>query len=261
MNIINELDLAIVARAKKSWHGHHPKSAHSVSNYPFEEDGIFYGTCLRAQYYDWMEVEPLWNTIKATRCYAREFGPYVQLFIEDLLHERDFLISKEIKLPEIKVPELTRPIHGRIDDVLSKMDSLTQYGLEIKSCHGRAFSSPRFGIMYQGAKRDNIYQVGFYKKYYPEAVKEWHLTYFSREDFNRKDFTEGATTFPQEFDFKWWIKLEDYLANRVLPTRKYRVIQAQSKKKPVPERERFSCSWCDYNTVCWDVHKGLEGEG
>ncbi len=254
MNVINELDKAIVMKAKTSWHGHHPKTAHSVTDFNFEEDGVFYGSCLRKQWYDWKEVEPLWETITPTRCYAREFGGYVQKFIEDLLALGGFLIQKEIKLPEVKIEGLTKPLHGRIDDILSRSDTLERTMLEIKSTHGRKFNSKQFGIMYHGPTRENIYQLGFYRKYYPETINAFHLIYFSREDFNRRDFQDEIDMWcPQQFDFKWWVKLETYLANKVLPKRDYRPAADKG-------RNAWSCKYCDYDAVCWDVHAELKGE-
>jgi len=254
LNIINELDAAIVMKAKKSWWEHHPKTAHSVTDFSFEEDGKYFGSCLRKQYYDWKEVEPLWETINPTRCYAREFGSYVQKFVEDLLALRGFLIQKEVKLPPIKIEGLTKPLHGRLDDILSRADTMDRTMVEIKSCHGRKFNSKQFGIMYHGPTRENVYQLGMYKKYFPETIQNHHLIYFSREDFNRRDFVDTENMWvPTEFDFKYWVMLEDYLANKVLPKRTYR---ANADKG----RSAFPCSWCDYDSVCWEIHRELEGE-
>lgn len=254
MNVINELDKAIVQLAKKSWWEHHPKTAHSITDFDFVDNGIFYGTCIRKQYYDWTEVEPLWDTIKPTRCYAREFGKYVQKFVEDLLASQGFLIEKEVKLPEVQIKELTKPLHGRIDDIIRRVDSLEQTMLEIKSCHGRKFNSPVFGIAKLGPTKENKCQLGFYRKHYPEVLDAYHLIYFSREDFNRRDFIDSVDMWcPQEWDFRWWVKLEKYLCNKQLPVRDYR---------PAAERGRkaWSCVYCDYDSVCWDLHDTLEGE-
>lgn len=254
MNIIDELDKAIVQRAKKSFWEHHPKTGHSITDYSFLSGGEYCGSCIRKQYYDWKEVEPLWDTIKPTRCYAREFGSYVQLFIEDLLKERGFIIRKEIRLPEIKIKELVYPLHGRVDDILETTDDMDKMMLEIKSTHGRKFNSKQFGIMYHGPTKENMAQLSFYKKYFPEEIKEHHLTYFSREDFNRRDFIEGQNmALPEKFDYTYWKILEVFLANKVLPKRDYRPAADKGRKA-------WSCVYCDYDAVCWDVHGALEGE-
>jgi hypothetical protein len=250
MNVFDEVDWGVIHKAKLDWHERQPVKAFYMSNFDFVHEGKWYGTCLRAQWYTFMGVEPLWDTINPTNFYRRHFGAYVQQFVEDMLSYR-WLIHKEIKLPEIRVPELTRPIHGRVDDIIERSDSLEKIMIELKSTHGGKFTRKNFGIIYHGCPIENKYQLGLYKKYYPELMNEYHISYLSREDFNRKDFQEDL---PTEFDFKWWIKLEEFLANKTLPSRKYRA----NADKECPD---FPCKkWCDYYSVCFQVHRDLDGK-
>jgi len=250
MNLINELDKAIAKLNKGNWEKHHPKTAHYVTDYLFDYEGTIHGkSCLRKQYYDWNSVPPIWEDIESKRLYGREFGKYVQRFMEDLLMIGGYAIKKEVSLPEIKIEGLKYPIHGRIDDILLYADLM--YMLEIKSCHGRKVNSKQFGIMYHGADIDHKYQVAMYKKYYPNQMDEYHLLYFSREDFNRREFiAEDNMNLPEEFDFKYWKILEGYLEKKELPPRDIREDVAKGEKS-------WMCQWCDYKTLCYEVHKNI----
>lgn len=256
VNIINELDMAIVKKSQESWERHQPKTAHSVTDYSFLSEGEYVGSCLRKQYYDWKAVPPIWEDLNPTRCYAREFGKYVQYFLEDLwVSLEGHTLRHEIKLPEIKVEDLRFPIHGRVDDLLY-YDSL-ELMAEFKSCHGRKFNSKAFGIMYHGADIAHKYQLAMYKKWYPKDFDEYHLLYFSREDFNRRDFTAGDNMLiPEDFDFEYWRILEDYIRVKELPPRKLRVNGNYDDKKA---QTTFPCGlgWCDYFSLCWKLHKNI----
>lgn len=250
MNLINELDKAIAKLNRANWEKHHPKTAHYVTDYLFDYEGTINGkSCLRKQYYDWNSVPPIWEDIESKRLYGREFGKYVQRFMEDLLMIGGYAIKKEVSLPEIKIEGLKYPMHGRIDDILLFADLM--YMLEIKSCHGRKFNSKQFGIMYHGADIDHKYQVAMYKKYYPDQMDEYHLLYFSREDFNRREFIAGDNlNLPEEFDFKYWKLLEEYLERKQLPPRGIREDAAKGEMS-------WLCQWCDYKTLCYEVHKNI----
>ena len=257
MNLINELDQAVLEHAKKSWHDHQPKKGHSVTDY-VPSGNSYEGTCLRAQAYAWMGVEPLWDMLEPKRLYAPAFGDYVENFLVDMLTKHRGWTAERQKKIELSVMELHYPIHGRIDDILTKNGN--KIVAEFKSCHGRKFNSKQFGIMYVGPDAAHLNQLGMYRACLEGNIKntkidvlpmegyEYHLVYFSREDFNRKPFVDGESmTLTTDFQWEWWMRLEDYLDKKVLPPRNF-------KSNPDKGREDFPCAWCRQVNNCWDVH-------
>ena len=258
MNLIDQTDEAVIARAKKNWADHQPKRAHSVTDYAYDNKGKYEGTCLRRQAYEWMAVEPEWSFVQPKHMYRAQFGDYVENFIIDLLKD-NWKIERQKRL-EIKAFELHNVIHGRIDDILTKWDEGAVPGeakpkkticLEVKSTHGRKFVSKQFGLKENGPDQGHLNQLGMYKKWFPYEYDdvEYHLLYFSREDFNRLVFIDGKNmVLPTEFDMKYWMVLEDYLSRKILPPRNYKTNSDKGK-------DEFPCSWCLYVGTCYELNK------
>lgn len=262
MNLLDYTDLAIKERLVKAWKDHQPKKAFSFTDYIIDK-GTYEGTCTRKLVYEFLGVEPLWDFVKPLNAYRAEFGNVIEEYIEGLLKEKltDWRMERQIKI-ETKVMELARPLHGRIDCVLSQWEAehsgptdkpKKAICLEIKSTHGRKFTNKSFGLKENGPDQLHLYQLGLYKRFFPYEWPdvEYHLIYFSREDFNRLVFVDGKNmTLPTEFDWGPWMRVEDYLEKKVLPPR-------NMKTNPEKGKDDFPCSWCHYVGTCWELTKYL----
>ena len=242
-DIIEILDDQIVKRADERAKEHQPKKSHYIGDYSTVVDGEFIGTCLRQQVYDWWGVKP--TNVEPKRLYAPAVGELLESFIVDLIKRDERVKNVETQVEvEIKPPSLSLPIHGRADFIVTFTDGY-RIMYELKTVHARALNNRKFGMKYNGVKKNYVLQLSLYKEYNTEPrCDEYDILVFSREDFNRMVFKGGEDfQFIPVNDFKYFEIVEKYLKEKKLPPR----IQE--------DIDSYPCNWCKYRLRCYEVDK------
>ena len=135
-NPLNDLDQLILKQAEEERKEHQPKLRHSVSSYCQYHDGATIGKCLRAQFFDWMNIPPT-NT-PPKNVYVQRIGNLIHDDLYKLWSEAGYDILTEHELEFVHHPEeLHYPIKGRPDAIISKDGE--KLHISVKTTHGGAF--------------------------------------------------------------------------------------------------------------------------
>ena len=239
-NIITVLDESILKWDQEKSASHKPKVNHYIGDWGTLTADGYVGSCLRKQVYVWWDIKP--TNVEPKRKYTPAVGGLIGDFIPFLWEKYGGFKKVENEVEVLVKPlKLMNPIKGRIDTLLThEDDSVTM--IEIKTCHSRAISDKRFGMRTHGAKQEYINQVCFYKDHYQSRVDVVKIIVFSREDFNRLEFTMGVEFEPiNTKDYRCFEVVETYLRDKQLPPKTY-----------TAGKDKYPCSWCEFRTRCYD---------
>lgn len=239
-NILDLLDQGILNYDLKKSAEHKPKTNHYIGDWGTMIDSNYVGNCIRKQVYQWWDIKP--TNVEPKRKYSPAVGSLIGDFIPFIYSNFSALKKVETEVEVLVRPlKLLNPIKGRIDMLLTHQDdSVTM--VELKTCHGRAINSAQFGMRKLGAKQEYINQVCFYYDHHEGRVDTVKILVFSREDFNRLEFTMGVDfEHINTKDYRCFELVEKYLSAKELPPKTY-----------TAGKDKYPCSWCEFRTRCYD---------
>jgi hypothetical protein len=242
MDIISYLESAVMMDSARRQKEHFPKLRHYAGDFGTLIEGEYEGQCLRKQVYNWWGLKP--TNVEAKRLFAPRVGMLLEKqFIEWLRMFPDQLALATQATVFAKPPELEFPIKGRIDLIVYDKATEKRTMYEIKTVHAKAMNNRKFGMKYNGPKTSYILQLSFYKDHFRNVpIDEYKILVFSREDFNRREFTMGEDFHPiNTMDYRCFQVVEKYLKAKELPPKTFPA-----------SIEKYPCAWCDFRTRCWE---------
>ncbi len=247
---------------------HNPSSATMV-----DAEGKVVGACLRQLYYR-ATGEPVSDKKELTNKLQAEFGNGIHNVLTDRLKKSD-RIRLTAEVPgKVIVDPLTKEISFRLDGLVTYKGELGC--LEIKT--QQSYGLQRM-VKEGGPKKSDILQVMCYFGT-NDDIRWASLLYVARDSAYRAEYhiykdpesnvfmIEGIT--PKKapkpiegltFDavVKRWKILEEHVERKEIPRRDYRVVLKtdgtvtdKRTKNGVEYKSDFQCSYCSYQTTCWN---------
>jgi len=207
---------------------HHPSSARVAIG-----DKIVCGVggCLRAQYWNWMGVEPT-NPINLNGLHNVTIGHAYEDWYEEGLkilgkeYQREVAFKADIGLKY--------QMSGRID-FLVKEDNGWE-GVELKTSYGRGMD---YYKKTKKPKESYLLQMLCYFEYLEKPIKVFHNPVFARDNFYRTTFKieKGKTEYTFKQIVASWRELEGFLERKELPPRDF-------------NDKDYQCRYCAYKNKC-----------
>jgi len=235
--VVDKFDEGIILLWWDRWRERKPRASHYVTEIGFEYNGQLVGSCLRAQFYDWIKKKP--TDLDPTRILYPEVGRLLHEGLFKRAFERSCKsVRAEIPL-EVWPEGLQYPIHGKIDLVL-EVEEGTYIVLEEKTTQGKGITNPKFGIRAQGPKMEHVIQLSYYKDHMSKKDKKgttFMFMYFGRDSFYRADFDLAKHKFDWNRGYERFKTLETALRTKKMPSPDY-------------DKKEYPCSWCLWQTAC-----------